>query len=233
MSTRRQFIKDILVTTGGIAAGGSILSGCNDNETKKLPDYKGPHMALAPLKESGVELVGADGKTINLEALTAKMKGHYSTVSFMFAACPTVCPKTSMILKNVSDEDKSALHVVISVDPEHDFKHPAADGSGKSRLEERVKQFGLNPEQPGGNTIVLFPVGKGNTIEERLANGPGWEVQHQLDLITDGKKPEGHSGAICLYEPSGRLNNQFIGMDVDELSKKIVAEVSKGKSHGR
>ena len=251
--TRRKFLETLLIAGGGIAAGGSILPSCNNapqetSEQKLVREraalrameptydaYVGPHMALKTLETAtskGTTLVDVEGNPVNLAALTERMKGRPSTISFMFAACPSVCPRTTQALKAMSEKNDSSLHVVISVMPKDDFYGRSyTNGSHSMSLPETLNKRGLRTG-PGGNTIVLFPVGKGNTLEERLQHGDGWEFQHQLELITRGKAPEGHSAAVTLYEPSGRYRDYYVGDTVDELVDNLLPNVTKGRAKG-
>jgi cytochrome oxidase Cu insertion factor (SCO1/SenC/PrrC family) len=160
---------------------------------------------------------------VNLSGLKAKLSGSPSTMSFMFAACGDVCPTTASVLHSVSKARPDLRHVIVSLSPIDDF-------TGK-KLESIVNAQGLKTSGAHANTIILYPTSDGSTTPRALMEGnkAGFDVQHKLELWTQGRDVSGHSGVITLFDANGKqlvqaMNNRDSTPMVKTLTQALAAQ---------
>lgn len=191
--TRRHFV------TGGLAALAS-LTGCDTKFPRSK--FSGPHETLVKLAKSGLQFVDGEGQPVDFKSLDRSLDGEPSTVSFMFAACPVVCPTTAMTLQKFSKKSPQVQHIVIAINPPDDFLPSESAGDKKTKLAARLESFGLKTQGPDKNTTVIYPVGTGSTMEARLDRGleAGQKASDVLNLI-HGDDVQQHSARVILDVP--------------------------------
>lgn len=217
---RREFL------TGLLAAGASAtLPGCEKSEAPPpIPERKIEHATrtdmIDALRASRAQFIDADGKPVNLNALQATLSGNPSTISFMFSACGDVCPITGTVLQTLSQTKPRMKHVIVSVDPLGDFNN--------RKLANLMEAQGLKVSGPQANTIILFPTSDGRTSPDSLVGGFGkaLDVQHTLELWTNGRDVSGHSGVVTLFSASGAqlvqaTNNREAEPMIQQLSNAL------------
>lgn len=220
-----------LVTTAALA--GTII-GCNNPSTAPVNEsasteqnvaHNFAHEAIDKLAKSGVHFVDAEGNNVNLKTLQDTLLiDKPSTVSFMFAICPIVCPTTASTLRNVTQSGKipGIKHVVISVDPANDF-YGYQDNA--KNLPSKLAQKGLTPP----NTLVLYPVAgqvndnKSNLrelLEESANQSLPSKVQGAFETLFHGKEVEQHTPSVMLFDNTGKKITQVtaIGNNIEEAA---------------
>lgn len=217
---RREFLAGLL------AAGASAtLAGCEKSEAPPpIPDKKIEQATrtdmIDALRASRAQFIDADGNPVNLNALQATLSGNPSTISFMFSACGDVCPVTGTVLQTLSQTKPRMKHVIVSVDPLSDFNN--------RKLANLMEAQGLKVSGPQANTIILYPTSEGNASPRSLVGGAGkaLDVQHTLELWTNGRDVSGHSGVVTLFSASGAqlvqaTNNREAEPMIQQLSNAL------------
>lgn len=217
---RREFLAGLL------AAGASAtLAGCDKSEPPPaIPDRQIEQATrtdmIDALRASHAQFIDADGNPVNLNALQATLRGNPSTISFIFAGCADVCPVTGTVLETLSQTKPRMKHVIVSVSPLSDFNN--------RQLANLMEAQGLKVSGPQANTIILYPTSEGNASARSLVGGMGkaLDVQHTLELWTNGRDESGHSGVVTLFGASGAqlvqaTNNRDAGPMVEQLNNAL------------
>ena len=91
---------------------------------------------------------------------------------------------------------------MISVDPINDFNG--------HNLDNVLSAQGLRTRGRDANTIILYPSSDGTANDLALLDSNAASIEHGFNLATKGIKPEGHSGAVTLFDPQGNLVAQSV-----------------------
>lgn len=164
-----------------------------------------------------------EGNPVDLEALQkGPLRGHYTTLSFMFSSCGTTCGPMAQSLKEITRRNPDVKHLVISVDPFGDRRNDA--------MFKQLEAGGLTLSGPNANTIILYPSARkdmsGLLDGLRLTN----PLQHSLGLIT-GSNPQEHSSGERLYDYSGKQIDEQLPalLEIDKLPGKFEAAIEKSR----
>jgi cytochrome oxidase Cu insertion factor (SCO1/SenC/PrrC family) len=219
-----------VVVGGGIVA--STLFGatsCNDT-SKHTPnteqnstqvDSAITHEGLKVLAESGTKFLDPAGNVVNLSDIQKRLNGKKSTISFMFASCPVVCPTTASALKTISDNDSTQMHIVIAVDGADDFHGSIENGEKISpTLAQKLKYQGLDSNK----TLVLLPLGLGKNLDEQLEAGEAKaeEIQNKLKLVCGAGDHTAHSPEVISYHANGKANKYAGSPDPKEIAAQVL-----------
>ncbi len=218
-----------VVVGGGIVFGSLLTPSCNDmneNPANTQPnatqvDGTITHEGLKMLAESGTRFLDPTGNVVNLSDIQKRLNGKKSTISFMFASCPVVCPTTASALKTISDNDSTQMHIVIAVDGADDFHGRIENGKKISpTLAQKLKYQGLD----SNNTLVLLPLGSGQTLDEQLEAGESKaeEIQNNLKLVCGAGDRTAHSPEVISFHANGKSNKYALSPDPKELAAQVL-----------
>jgi protein SCO1 len=138
------------------------------------------------------ELVDSKG----IEFTNANLQGHWSLMFFGFTRCPSLCPTTLAVLSQVYKTLSAAKYpilpqvIFVSVDPEIDELED---------IDEYVAAFDPHFIGVTGDLIQL----------QQLTNQLGVtfeKVYAENDSAHQGKYVINHSGAIIVFNPTGKLH---------------------------
>ncbi len=179
------------------------------------------HEGLKILAESGIRFIDPEGNIVDLPDIQKRLNGKKSTISFMFASCPVVCPTTASALKIISDNDSSQMHIVIAVDGAEDFRGRIENGEKISpTLAQKLKYQGLDSNK----TLVLLPLGSGQTLDEQLEAGESKaeEIQNNLKLVCGAGDHTAHSPEVISFHANGKSNKYALSPDPKEIAAQVL-----------
>ncbi len=227
MSAAKNFIVGSALALGTIGCSGEKKESTKQEQPQQTHveqhtvDPENTHVGI--LAKSGVHFTNANGDSINPAALAAKLNGKYTSISFMFATCPLVCPTTIRALTGVAEQNPDLSNVVFAVNPPDDA---LVQENGKTKLENRIEEISggtLRTSGPNANVMVIYPVGKGATREEQLQAGRAASIKTQDEfnsLFRGNDEIEGHSATIMYFDPSGQKITQITPRATTSYDKK-------------
>jgi len=186
------------------AAGGLLLVGCKAAQAENRSDD--------PL--GGVALTTQDGKPLE----PRDYRGKTLVLNFFFTSCAVVCPAQAKVLREArntlpADVRERVEFLSVSVDPENDTPEALARFSRKHAAGLREFTFARASEEGT------------SALTKRLA---------AFDTTRpDGTQPAGHSTAIYLFDPHGRLMQRYGGgTEAARLAREIQQIDSMFRSGG-
>ncbi len=212
--TRRQFLEALL-------AAPLVTTACGERSTpaQKPPapsSFKSPigdeYRFIRHKLQNGNPVIEkgnpvADPDVSQFSDIAGELAGKPFTLSFITSLCGIpeqeggyLCDRMAITLANISKQDPTAKHVVISALPEQDYFNTNLWGA--------LQKNGLNEK----NTILLFPTTDGKVTGLPKNDKLSLDIQKALKLLvitpsdTSGSiKPPAHSGAIVRYNGDGSL----------------------------
>ncbi len=160
---------------GGAAA--LVTSACDDPTQK-------PHNVYDAL--SGFTFKDQNGEKVSIEALRAKNKERFTTLSFSYSKCSDYCPFINPHLATMDGGNKSLLHYVIAVQPELDGQRQ----QDRDAFMQTFRKMGVK-----NDIVILYP-----ESDKKIA-----KIANKMNLVTDAKDPTQHPAEITLYAPGGAM----------------------------
>jgi protein SCO1/2 len=165
-----------------------------------------------PLPEIGpapaFALMSQDGKPVTLIGL----RGKVVAVSFLYTACPDICPLLTQKLVEVQDalgEDfgKKIAFVSITVDPEHDTPEVLRDYAAAWEAKTAGWSFLSGPPEAVRDVVRLYGVYVAKTAEGAID----------------------HTLLTSIIDPRGVLRVQYLGMRFDpaEFRRDLLSLATK------
>ena len=185
-------------------AGALLLVGCKAAQAEKLSDD--------PL--GGVALTTQEGKPLTPRDYRGKML----VLNFFFTSCAVVCPAQAKVLREARDALPSDVRervefLSVSVDPENDTPEALARFARK--------------HAPGLRNFTFVRASEEGTsaLTKRFA---AFDTSRP-----EGTQPAGHSTAIYVFDPHGRLKQRYGGgTEAPRLAREIQQIDSMFRSGG-
>ena len=178
-----------------------------ENKYEKLPVYTSPSGNENLLTQlSSFNFVNQDGRKLNSNDWNNKIL----VVDFFFTHCPSICPKMTKSLKQVSDNFKNDTLIQLvsfTVDPESD---------SSTQLKKYAARFDINSKHWN------FITGDKKDIYKLARNG-------FAIVATDGDGgPDDfiHSDKIVLTDAKKNIRGYYEGTNADEI-KKLITDIKK------
>lgn len=178
-----------------------------ENKYEKLPVYTSPSGKDNLLTQlSSFNFVNQDGRKLNSNDWNNKIL----VVDFFFTHCPSICPKMTKSLKQVSDNFKNDTLIQLvsfTVDPESD---------SSTQLKKYAARFDINSKHWN------FITGDKKDIYKLARNGFAM-------VATDGDGgPDDfiHSDKIVLTDAKKNIRGYYEGTNADEI-KKLITDIKK------
>jgi protein SCO1/2 len=175
------------------------LSAQDDSRDKRLPVI-GPAPPFT--------LIAQDGAPVPL----INLRGKVVAVTFIYTACPDICPLLTEKMAQVQDElganfGSKVVFVSITLDPEHDTSEV---------LKEYAQLFGAKPE---GWIFLTEPLG---AIRD-VARGYGVFFDKKADGSVD------HTQLTTLIDAEGQMRVQYLGarFDPEEFRHDLTSLIEK------
>jgi protein SCO1 len=181
------------------AAGPVFATSDATQDSGPLPEM-GPAPAFA--------LMSQDGKPVSLVGL----RGKVVAVSFLYTACPDICPLLTQKLVEVQDTlgenfGKKIAFVSITVDPEHDTPEVLKDYAAAWEAKTAGWSFLSGPPEAVRDVIRRYGVYAAKTAEGAID----------------------HTLLTSIIDPRGVLRVQYLGMRFDpaEFRRDLLSLVAK------
>ncbi len=178
--TRREFLKTSVAAATAALAPTTLITEAQARDSRNLFDI---------LKE--FSFTDETGQLVNINALRNKLKDRYTTLSFGFTGCSTMCPLAiNPNLATIGKGQKNQLtSIAINVVPESDgFLDP-------SGFRQSIEAHGT--DQP---VITLFP-----KSQTEAAN-----IQIALNQFVNKNDPNAHTSRIFLFNPDGSVRQHAL-----------------------
>lgn len=198
-----------LVVVTAVAAGWFLTTYYARNPQD---DYSGDFRGAVfqpPAKAPNFVLTDQDGREVRMSDL----QGKAVVLTFLYTACPDVCPAIGGKFASLQEQfhselDKKVKFLAISVDPEYDTAE---------RIKEFNTKFTVDLTYLSGDKETLEPIWQsfGVAVQQVVANGTATtDVQHRDDEMPHPSALDyfvGHSNVVYLIDAEGMMKAVHLG----------------------